>query len=132
QLIARVRDAFQVDLPLRRLFEAPTVAALAEQIEIARRAAAGLQASLITSIARDRALPLSFAQERLWVLDQLVPDNPAYNISAALRLAGLLDVGALARGLDLIVRRHEALRTSFMVEQDQPAQLIAAPTQNPQ
>ena len=107
--------SFGVELPLRALFEAPTVAALAA----ADRAAGAAEAP--AAAAADRAgaagrprLPLSFAQERLWFLDQLEPGSPLYNMPAAVRLAGALDRGgAGARALGEIVRRHEALRTTF-------------------
>ncbi|MBV8856635.1 MAG: amino acid adenylation domain-containing protein, partial [Acidobacteria bacterium] len=70
------------------------------------------------------AFPVSFAQQRLWFLDQLQPGNPAYNIAAAVRLTGHLDVEALERSLNEIVRRHEALRTTFDVVDESPVQLI--------
>ncbi len=77
------------------------------------------------------ALPLSFAQERLWFLDQLGPGNPAYHITAAVRLKGELDEGALQRCLDEIVRRHEILRTSFAAPDGRPAQLVSPPAALP-
>ena len=72
-----------------------------------------------------RELRLSFAQERLWFLNQLEPDNPFYNMSMALRLRGPLDTDALERSLNEIVRRHEALRTTFAAVDGEPVQLIA-------
>jgi len=79
----------------------------------------------IEPIARDGALPLPFAQERLWFLDQLEPGNAAYNISAAYHIRGLLSVAALEQSLNEIVRRHEVLRTTFVMEDGQPVQVIA-------
>src|SRR5205085_4136324 len=111
--VSRVCDAFQIELPLRNLFEAPTVTGLAARIEAVRRGGQGLQAPPIIPIARDEAPPLSFAQQRLWFLDQLAPDNPFYNIPSVVRLSGPLDLGALRRAFDEVVRRHEALRTTF-------------------
>jgi hypothetical protein len=73
----------------------------------------------------NRAAPLSFAQERLWFLDQLEPGNPVYHISRALRLRGKLDRGALERALDEIIRRHEILRTTFSCVDDKPIQRVA-------
>src|SRR3954469_17270637 len=73
------------------------------------------------------ATPLSFAQLRLWVLDQLVPGSAAYNIPGALRLSGALNLAALERSLSAIVARHESLRTTFATIDGQPAQVIAAP-----
>lgn len=75
-------------------------------------------------MARDRALPVSFAQERLWFLDQLEPGNPAYNLPAAVRLSGALDLVILEQSLNEILRRHEALRTTFTLVEGQPVQII--------
>ena len=125
QIISRVRDAFQVELPLRRLFETPTVAGLAEGIEVAMRAKRGLPAPPMLPLPRDRELPLSFAQERLWFLDQLEPDSPAYNIPAAVRIRGSLNVTALEQSVNDIVRRHKALRTTFATVDGEPVQVIA-------
>ncbi|HEY0604518.1 MAG TPA: amino acid adenylation domain-containing protein, partial [Herpetosiphonaceae bacterium] len=128
QVISRIRDAFQVELPLRVLFEAPTVAQLAERIVAVQRDAQGLLPPPIQPVARDEALPLSFAQQRLWFLDQLEPDSATYNIPAAWRLHGPLDVAALEQSLTTIVERHEALRTIFTTTADgQPVQVIAPP-----
>ncbi|HEY0734368.1 MAG TPA: amino acid adenylation domain-containing protein, partial [Herpetosiphonaceae bacterium] len=129
QVVSRIRDAFGINLPLQTIFETPTIAGLAEQIERGRREAAGLESPLLP-VPRDRDLPLSFAQQRLWFLDQLEPNNPFYNVPAAVRLAGALDVGALQQSLNALVRRHETLRTTFAVraaEQgvQEPAQVIA-------
>ena len=79
----------------------------------------------IPSASRDRDLPLSFAQQRLWFLDQLEPGNPAYNIPAAMRLRGALNVAALEQGLNEVVQRHEVLRTTFSLVEGQPVQVIA-------
>ncbi len=124
QIISRLRDVFQVELPLRSLFEAPTVAGLAEKVERARQVALGLSVPPIRRVLREGKLPLSFAQQRLWFLDQLEPGSPLYNIPEAVRLTGLLDVAALERSLNEIVRRHESLRTFFVTADGQPAQII--------
>lgn len=125
QVISRMRETLRVDLPLRNIFEAPTVEALAERVEISRRAEAGTQAPPIKPISRDKELPLSFAQQRLWFLDQLEPGSPFYNIPEAVRLVGPLDAGTLSRSLDEVVRRHEALRTTFNTVDGKPIQVIA-------
>jgi amino acid adenylation domain-containing protein len=125
QLIARAEEAFRVELPLRALFEAPTVAALAERIAGARRAAVGATPPPLRPIPRDRPLPLSFAQQRLWFLDQLQSASALYAMPAALRLIGTLDMAALKRSLNAIVERHETLRTTFPAAGGQPAQVIA-------
>jgi hypothetical protein len=78
----------------------------------------------LAPVPRDRHLPLSFAQQRLWFLDQLAPNNPFYNISGAVRLKGRLDLEALERSVNEMVRRHESLRTRFEVEAGEPVQVI--------
>src|SRR5262249_45101737 len=128
QAMSRVRDVFQVNLPLRSIFEAPHLGALSEFVETAMRAGQTLTVPLIERISRDGVLPLSFAQQRLWFLDQLQPGSAFYNIPAALRLTGKLDVDALRRSLSEIVRRHESLRTTFEIVDGEPVQVIAPPT----
>jgi len=125
QVISRVRDAFSVELSLYSLFEASTITSLGEKIEAARREGLGLQAPPILPRTQNENLPLSFGQQRLWFLDQLVPDAPIYNISLAYRVTGRLNVLALEQSLGEIVRRHEALRTTFTAVDGQPIQVIA-------
>ncbi|MBV9789743.1 MAG: non-ribosomal peptide synthetase, partial [Chloroflexi bacterium] len=124
QVIARARAAFQANLPLRALFETPTVAGLATQLAALQRQAAGNAIPPIVAIARDGGLPLSFAQQRLWFLDQLDPGTSAYNVPVAVRLSGPLDLPAVQRSIDTIVQRHETLRTVFATEHDEPVQII--------
>ncbi len=125
QVVSRVREAFGIELPLRALFEAGTVAQFAERVEAARQTAACAAAVPIQPAPRDSELPLSFAQQRLWFLDQLEPGNLFYNIPMAVRLTGTLDANALERALNEIVRRHESLRTTFAAHSGKPAQVIA-------
>jgi amino acid adenylation domain-containing protein len=128
QLISRLRAAFAVELPLRTVFEAPTISGLAARIEAARQAAGGAAlAPPVVPVPRDRPLPLSFAQERLWFLQLLEPESPVYNMMGALRLAGRLDAAALAAALTEIRRRHEALRTTFRTTATGAVQEIQAP-----
>jgi amino acid adenylation domain-containing protein len=127
QMVSRIRDVFQVEVVLRTLFESPTIAGLAAQIEAARQSALGRAVLPLQPIARDQALPLSFAQQRLWFLDQLQPGSIAYNIPAAVRLTGPLDVDRLAACFTEILRRHEVLRTTFAVHDGQPVQQIHPP-----
>ncbi|HVH13856.1 MAG TPA: condensation domain-containing protein, partial [Longimicrobium sp.] len=129
RLASRVRDGFGVELPLRALFEAPSVAALAGRVDALLREGAGTAAPPLVPIARDGDAPLSFAQQRLWFIDQLQPGSAAYNIPVALRMRGALDVAVLERSLSEIVRRHEALRTTFAAAGGEPVQVIhpAAP-----
>ena len=125
QLMSRVRETFQVEIPLRRLFELPTVASLAENIEVARHAERHLLAPPILPVPRNGDLALSFAQQRLWFFDQLEPGNTAYNIPVAVRLKGPLNLAALEQSLNEIVRRHESLRTTFGKVDGRPVQTIA-------
>ncbi|HSF38969.1 MAG TPA: non-ribosomal peptide synthase/polyketide synthase [Thermoanaerobaculia bacterium] len=124
RLISRIREAFRIEIPLRALFEGPTVAALAERVRAAVQAGAGLELPPIRPLPRHGELPLSFAQQRLWFLQQLEPDSAAYNISQALRIRGPLDVAAAERTLQEIVRRHEVLRTTFPAVDGRPVQRI--------
>jgi amino acid adenylation domain-containing protein len=126
QLASRLRGAFGVELPLRTLFERPTVAELAAAVEEARRGGEAAVPALVP-VEREGELPLSFAQERLWFLDQIEPGSVAYSIPVAFRLRGPLDGPALAAALGEIVRRHEVLRTTFAAVNGRPIQRVAAP-----
>ncbi|MEG3918369.1 amino acid adenylation domain-containing protein [Microcoleus sp. T3_A4] len=123
QAISRLREAFQVEVPLRSLFESPTVATVTESL-LQYRAEQKQKAPPIKRASRQGELPLSFAQQRLWFLDQLQPGNPAYNIPAAVRLKGALNVAVLEQTFQEIIKRHEALRTSFNSVEGRPAQVI--------
>ena len=123
QVAARVRNTFGVDVPLESLITNQTAAAFAAEVEQQRRIG-GAPVEAIRRAARDRELPLSFAQQSLWFNDQLKPGSAAYNIPFALRLLGRLDVDALRRSLDEIVRRHEVLRTCFPSRDGQARQEI--------
>ncbi|HKI03783.1 MAG TPA: amino acid adenylation domain-containing protein [Thermoanaerobaculia bacterium] len=129
QLVSRVRQVLEIELPLRRLFEAPTVAGLARVIEEIRGAERPFQPPSIARMPRDRPLPLSFAQERLWFVDQFAPGGSVYNVPLLFRSLGRLDEEALAEALGEIVRRHEALRTTYRMTGGRPAQVVedAAP-----
>jgi len=128
RVISKVRQVFQLDLPIRRLFEQPTIAGLAKDIEKATKADLGLETANIERISRSQELPLSFAQQRLWFLAQLEPNSPFYNISAAVRLQGQLNLGALQQSFNEILRRHEALRTNFQTIGGQPVAVISSAT----
>jgi len=112
RVLSRVRELFGVELPVRAIFEGPTVAEVARHVEELRRAELPLP-SLLAPVERTAAPPLSFAQERLWLVHQLEGAEALYNIPVARRLAGALDAKALERALGEAVRRHEALRTVF-------------------
>ncbi|HYO98763.1 MAG TPA: amino acid adenylation domain-containing protein, partial [Pyrinomonadaceae bacterium] len=125
QLVSRVREVFKVELPLRDFFDAPTVREVAAKVESLLRAEQGVQLMPVTHAPREGDLPLSFAQQRLWFLDQFEPGNSFYNVPSAVRLTGALDVAALEHSLNEVVRRHEILRTTFESTQGQPRQVIA-------
>lgn len=125
QVISRLRQAFQVELLLRCLFESPTVAALSKNIEMAIRYEQLAEAPPLKPVPRDIYLPLSFAQQRLWFLDQLTSSRPIYNMHTSVSLKGLLDLSALEQSLNEIVRRHEILRTTFANIDGQAYQVIA-------
>ena len=124
RVVSRVRESFGVEVPLRVLFETPTLAGLAHFVEAARRAEAGGAPPQILPVSRDSPLPLSFAQQRLWFLDRMVPDNPFYNINSSVTLSGAMNVEVLRRSVREIVRRHDVLRTSFELLEDGPAQVV--------
>jgi amino acid adenylation domain-containing protein len=125
QVISQVRETLGVELPLRSLFETPRLSGVARSVEelLARRQSPA--APPIRQASRQGASPLSFAQERLWFLDRLLPGTSAYNESLSLRLEGALDAAALERALVEIVRRHESLRTRFAEVDGRPVQVVA-------
>jgi amino acid adenylation domain-containing protein len=128
QVMSRLREAFNVEVPLRRLFEGPTVAELAHAIESALAAGAPAPDGPIPRQPHAATFPLSFAQERLWFLDRLQPGGTVYNLPMVLRLTGELDVPALAAAFAEIVRRHEVLRTVFVEQSGDPVQLVQPAT----
>jgi amino acid adenylation domain-containing protein/non-ribosomal peptide synthase protein (TIGR01720 family) len=129
QVISRIRRVLGVDVSLRHLFEAPTVAQLAAAIQHDFRRAQGAPGAepppLVPSAPEERRrAPLSFAQQRLWFLDQLEPGSAAYNIPLAVRLSGRLDIPALAHALSQVVQRHQVLRAVFPEEKGEPVQVV--------
>jgi amino acid adenylation domain-containing protein len=135
RLVVRLRERFGVEVPVRTVFERPTVASLAAWLEARRgsRSAEGPEAveAPIERLSRDRTLPASFAQSRLWFLERLDPDAAAYTMAGALHLRGALDRPALARALDRLVARHEVLRTVLEEARGEPVQRIAPPVRRP-
>jgi len=113
QVISRLRASLKVELPLSCLFEAPTMQELAAGLAGNRWKSSETQVPPLKPISRGSALPASFIQEQLWFLNQLDPASDAYNEPVAIRFKGPLDAQALQRSLDLIVQRHEALRTTL-------------------
>ncbi|MEH2331115.1 amino acid adenylation domain-containing protein [Nostoc sp.] len=134
QLLSRIRNIFKLELPLHSLFAATTVAKFAQEIKqlqqqiLRLRSVRDLELSTspILPRASDAELPLSFAQQRLWFLDQLQPLSAFYNVPVALRLIGTLQVAALQQSLQEIIHRHEALRTNFIKVDGKPTQVIQA------
>jgi len=129
QVIARVRETMNVEMPLRAMFDAPTIAEFAERVEDARRESDKLAIPPLRPAARDGQIPLSYSQQRLWFIDQLEPGNPFYNISAMYHLLGPLDIAALQKTINEIVRRHESLRTTFQSKDGEPVQVIVSELQ---
>jgi non-ribosomal peptide synthetase component F/acyl carrier protein len=122
RVISRIRTLFQVEIPLRTLFETPTVAQLATSVRQAVLQKQGLALPPLHAVSRDQHLPLSFAQQRLWLLDQLEPDTVAYTMPIAVRLQGQLHSAVLQRCLQEIIQRHECLRTIFLNQEGKPWQ----------
>jgi amino acid adenylation domain-containing protein len=132
QVVTQVRDACGVELPLRTVFDARTLQALAAEIDGA--VLEGRHAPRMPPIeatAREGAVPLSFSQERMWLVQSLDPDNTAYNMPTALWLRGPLDVAALAAALAAVLRRHEVLRSTIRLADGRPLQTIDAPPDEP-
>jgi amino acid adenylation domain-containing protein len=121
QVLARLRDRFGVELQLAAFFAEPTAAGLAERVE----AEAVVRESRPVPVPREGDLPLSFAQERLWFLDRLMPGNPFYNLVGGVRLSGPLEVPGLHASFAALARRHETLRTGFPEVEGRPVQRIA-------
>lgn len=131
QVISRVRTALKVELPIFSLFDAPTIAKLAEGLTSGLWTHDGPPVMPLLPVAREGVLPVSFVQERLWFIDQLDPGSHAYHVPMAVRLKGPLDVVALQRGFDEIARRHESMRTWFAFANGNLSQVISPPAPLP-
>ncbi|MDQ5909966.1 MAG: hypothetical protein QG599_2061 [Pseudomonadota bacterium] len=137
QVVSRLRSAFEINVPVQTLFEAPTIAGLAAWIEKARLhpvdsavldlAPANKVAPSDVTTGEVRRVPQSFAQQRLWFLAQLAPGSSLYNMITTVHLQGTLDLEALKRALNELVRRHETLRTTFIAWDGEPVQIVAPP-----
>ncbi|QCT04337.1 amino acid adenylation domain-containing protein [Paenibacillus algicola] len=132
QVASRIRSAFEIQFPLRTLFEHPTVYGIATLLEKSRQiapetifSANAADAPVMARVTREGGVPLSFAQQRLWFLDRLSPGSAAYNIFGAVSMSGPLDKACLARALERLIARHEALRTTFHLE-GEPIQRVSA------
>ena len=135
QVLWRLQEEYDVELPLRTIFDAVDLAALAAAVDAtvagapspAGADAAAPAAPPITALAREQQLPLSWTQQRLWFLDSLLPGNPFYNVPHVLLLDGPLDVEALQLALTGVVGRHEVLRARFDSDRGLPRQWVGAP-----
>jgi amino acid adenylation domain-containing protein len=125
QVRSRIRTRLGVEVPLADLFTHLTIADLAAHLD---RQQAGAHAEpAIAPVPRGGPLPTSLSQRRMWVIQHFHPETVAYNVTAPLRLRGPLDVALLQRALDLLVARHEALRTQFALDHQEPVQIILPP-----
>ncbi|PSB02088.1 non-ribosomal peptide synthetase [Merismopedia glauca] len=128
QALAHCHTAFSVELSLRQFFATPTVADLAAAIDQAQQQNSGMSNyQIVPQRVNRESAPLSFAQQRLWFLEQLDPNRSDYHISQAIKLTGSLNIPALQQALDGIVTHHEVLRTNFINEQGNPLQVIGNP-----
>ena len=125
QIVSRIRETLQVELMLRSLFESPTVAGLAAQIEAILKDKQNLFIPPLLPRERNQEIPLSFAQQRLWFLSQLEPNSPAYNVNGAIKIQGAINIEALHYSINEIVKRHEVLRTQLIVVDGKAVQAIA-------
>lgn len=128
RIISRIRESFQVELPVRSVFESPALAELSKRVETMMRSGTSMAAPALKPLARDNQIPLSYAQQRLWVLDQLLPGSNAYNMPVEIFLDAGLSIDALEQSLTEVLRRHEALRTTFALVGGHPVQQINPPT----
>ena len=126
RLASRLRESFGIEVPVRAVFEEPTIASLAKLIDRRRRAAHVSERLPLAKVARDGPLPLSFAQQGFWLLEQLEPGNPIYVNPEVIRLQGPFSAGAFARALTATVARHEVLRTTFDAAEGAPRQIVGA------
>ena len=126
QVISRLQETFEIVLPLRYLFESPTIAQLSGVILKELQTGLGLKLPSIVPVNREDDIPLSWAQERLWFVNQLEGESGAYTIDLTMRLCGNLNIKALEKAFQAIIQRHEPLRTQFKLKDNQPIQAIAS------
>ncbi len=122
QLTSRIRREFGLDFPIRKVFEAINIEDIAKEIELLKNT--DIVKNIIPKVEQKENIPLSFAQQRLWFLDQIEKESPFYNIPFAIRLKGELNLEYLQKSIDNVVERHEILRTTFSSEEGTPVQVI--------
>ncbi|MBY8950337.1 non-ribosomal peptide synthetase [Pseudomonas carnis] len=128
QIISRTRQACDVELPLRTLFEASVLGDFAQQVGLIQAAGQRNQQTAIAKVDRSQPVPLSYSQQRMWFLWQMEPDSPAYNVGGMARLRGVLDVGRFEAALQALIMRHETLRTTFPSVDGVACQKVSAQT----
>ena len=128
QIVSRTRQACDVELPLRTLFDASELEAFATQVALIQAAGQRNQHTAIARVDRRQPVPLSYSQQRMWFLWQMEPDSPAYNVGGMARLRGVLDVGRFEAALQALIMRHETLRTTFPSVDGVACQHVAAQT----
>ncbi len=124
QIVSRIRDVFHIEIPLQSVFEKPTILDLAAHLQEEIQQPRAVTTEAITPVPRNRRLPLSAAQERVWFIQQLDKDNRAYYFHATFEFEGRLDAAVLEKSLSEVVKRHEILRTTFPLDGDAPVQMI--------
>ncbi|MBE1556816.1 non-ribosomal peptide synthetase [Sporosarcina limicola] len=127
QVISRIRKKFDIDIPLRLLFEYPVLKDFCNRLDKNRKLAPSIISNTIHTIHEKNEFPLSYSQERMWFFDQLEPGNPVYNLDCTLEISGELDIALLEESINSVVKRHEILRTIFKVVENNPVQIV---TQN--
>ncbi|BCA53908.1 hypothetical protein W02_10480 [Nitrospira sp. KM1] len=127
QVMSRVRASFKIELPLRSLFDHPTVGEFAAAIGRALADGEQLAAPPLVPMVESAQAPLSFAQQRIWFLSEMDPEKGNYNLPFALRLEGALDRDALERSILEVIRRHKTLRTTFPSSDGAPFQAVVPP-----
>jgi amino acid adenylation domain-containing protein len=131
QIVARLRNEVKIEVSLRVLFECPTPAAMANDIQSQIESSQKTSAPALCAAKRGNEAPLSFAQQRLWFLDQLEPGSSSYNICRAIQIRGRLDLDKLRQSLEAIVMRHEILRTTFASHDGRAVQVIHPNARSP-
>lgn len=120
QVISRIKSTFKLEIPLRSIFENPTVSRLSHIVEAEEMNKKGLWNAAILPAPPEENVPLSFSQQRLWFLDQLEPGNTFYNIPETYKIKGRLNIAILEAGFNELIKRHEILRTSFLTIDGKP------------